>query len=82
MGGKLSHVQAINHLHQGSGLKIMILMHLFPLIQYNVLDDMSGITSILLWMYSAMLLVLLPGMIMLTFIAAAAFFSGIWGLVL
>ena len=57
---------------QGNGLKIMILLRLSPLIPYNALDYMSGVTAIPLWAYSAALIGLLPGTIMFCFIGASA----------
>ena len=57
---------------QTNGLKIMILLRLSPLIPYNALDYMSGITAIPLWAYSLALIGLLPGTISLCIIGASA----------
>lgn len=64
--------QAVDRALQGNGLKIMILLRLSPLIPYNALDYMSGITSISLWAYSLALFAILPGVLMFTFIGATA----------
>lgn len=64
--------QAVDRALQGNGLKIMILLRLSPLIPYNALDYMSGITSITLWAYTAALAAMLPGIVMFTFIGATA----------
>lgn len=72
MAARYPMFQAIDRALQGNGLKIMILLRLSPLIPYNALDYISGITSIQLWAYSAALLALLPGVIMFTFIGATA----------
>jgi uncharacterized membrane protein YdjX (TVP38/TMEM64 family) len=72
MAARYPMFQAIDRALQGNGLKIMILLRLSPLIPYNALDYISGITSIPLWAYSAALLALLPGVIMFTFIGATA----------
>ena len=64
--------QAVDRALQGNGLKIMILLRLSPLIPYNALDYMSGITAISLWAYSVALVAILPGVIMFTFIGATA----------
>jgi len=50
----------------------MVLLRLSPLIPYNALDYMSGITAIPLWAYSLALIGLLPGTISLCFIGASA----------
>ena len=57
---------------QGNGLKIMILLRLSPLIPYNALDYMSGITAIPLWSYTVALVGILPGTIMFCFVGASA----------
>jgi hypothetical protein len=57
---------------QGNGLKIMILLRLSPLIPYNALDYMSGVTAIPLWDYSLALIGILPGTIMFCFVGASA----------
>jgi uncharacterized membrane protein YdjX (TVP38/TMEM64 family) len=57
---------------QGNGLKIMILLRLSPLIPYNALDYMSGVTAIPLWSYTMALIGILPGTIMFCFIGASA----------
>jgi uncharacterized membrane protein YdjX (TVP38/TMEM64 family) len=57
---------------QGNGLKIMILLRLSPLIPYNALDYMSGVTAIPLWSYTVALIGILPGTIMFCFIGASA----------
>ena len=57
---------------QGNGLKIMILLRLSPLIPYNALDYMSGITAIPLWSYTVALIGILPGTIMFCFVGASA----------
>lgn len=57
---------------QGNGLKIMILLRLSPLIPYNALDYMSGITSISLVAYCLALIGILPGTILFCFLGATA----------
>ena len=53
-------------------LTIMILLRLSPLIPYNALDYMSGITSIPLWAYSLAMFAMLPGTVMFCFLGASA----------
>lgn len=50
----------------------MILLRLSPLIPYNALDYMSGITAIPLWSYTVALIGILPGTIMFCFVGASA----------
>ena len=50
----------------------MLLLRLSPLIPYNALDYLSGITAIPLWAYSLALVGLLPGAVTLCFIGARA----------
>jgi len=57
---------------QSNGLKIMILLRLSPLIPYNALDYMSGITAIPLLDYMLAMIGMLPGGISLSFIGASA----------
>jgi uncharacterized membrane protein YdjX (TVP38/TMEM64 family) len=64
--------QAIDRALVGNGLKIMILLRLSPLIPYNALDYMSGVTSITLRDYALALIALLPGALMLSFVGASA----------
>jgi uncharacterized membrane protein YdjX (TVP38/TMEM64 family) len=72
MAAKYPTFRAVDRALQGNGFKIMILLRLSPLIPYNALDYMCGITSIPLSAYSAALVALLPGVIMYTFIGATA----------
>jgi hypothetical protein len=55
-----------------NGLKIMILLRLSPLIPYNALDYISGVTSIPLRNYSLALIGILPGTILFCFVGATA----------
>jgi uncharacterized membrane protein YdjX (TVP38/TMEM64 family) len=64
--------RAVDGALQENGLKIMILLRLSPLIPYNALDYMSGITAIPLRDYTLALFALLPGSLMLCFVGASA----------
>ncbi len=55
-----------------NGLKIMVLLRLSPLIPFNALDYISGITSISLRDYALALLAILPGAIVLCIAGASA----------
>jgi len=64
--------QAIDRALQSNGLKIMVLLRLSPLIPYNALDYMSGITALPLLSYIIALVGILPGTVSLCFIGASA----------
>lgn len=64
--------QAVDKALEGNGLKIMVLLRLSPLIPYNALDYLSGITSISLRTYCLGLIAILPGVVMFTFLGATA----------
>lgn len=55
-----------------NGLKIMVLLRLSPLIPFNALDYISGITSISLRDYTIALIAILPGAIVLCIAGASA----------
>jgi len=57
---------------ESNGLKIMVLLRLSPLIPYNALDYISGVTSISLKDYTIALVAILPGALMLCFLGASA----------
>jgi hypothetical protein len=65
-------LQAMDRALEHNGLKIMILLRLSPLIPYNALDYISGVTSISLWHYSLALIGTLPGIILFCSIGATA----------
>ena len=50
----------------------MVLLRLSPLIPYNALDYISGVTSISLKDYTIALVAILPGALMLCFLGASA----------
>ncbi|EEC48922.1 predicted protein [Phaeodactylum tricornutum CCAP 1055/1] len=64
--------RAIDRALENNGLKIMVLLRLSPLIPYNALDYISGVTSISLFSYSVALVGLLPGTITFCAIGATA----------
>ena len=64
--------RAIDRALESNGFKIMLLLRLSPLIPYNALDYISGITSISIRQYSLALIGLLPGAIVMCYIGATA----------
>ena len=72
MAAQYSSFRAIDRALGGNGFQIMLLLRLSPLIPYNALDYISGLTSISLGQYSLALLGLLPGTIAFCYIGATA----------
>lgn len=64
--------QAIDRALERHGLKIMILLRLSPLVPFNALDYICGVTSVSLWNYALALVGLLPGTIMFCYLGATA----------
>jgi len=64
--------QAVDKALQGNGFKIIFLLRLSPLIPYNALDYISGVTAISLRTYTLAMVGILPGTIMYCFIGASA----------
>mmetsp|Transcript_12024 Transcript_12024/g.18147 ORF Transcript_12024/g.18147 Transcript_12024/m.18147 type:complete len:349 (-) Transcript_12024:104-1150(-) len=64
--------RAVNNAMETNGLKIMILLRLSPLIPYNALDYVCGITSISLTKYTLALFGMLPGVVLYCFVGATA----------
>lgn len=57
---------------EGNGFKIMLLLRLSPLIPFNVLDYISGVTAVSLPKYSLALIGILPGTVTFCYIGATA----------
>ena len=55
-----------------NGLKIMLLLRLSPLIPFNALDYIAGVTSVSLRDYALALIAILPGTIMFCLVGATA----------
>ena len=55
-----------------NGLKIMLLLRLSPLIPFNALDYISGVTSISFFDYALALVGILPGTVMFCLVGATA----------
>jgi uncharacterized membrane protein YdjX (TVP38/TMEM64 family) len=65
-------IRAVDRALETNGLKIMVLLRLSPLIPYNALDYISGITAIPLFSYSLALVGTIPGIILFCSIGATA----------
>ena len=64
--------RAVDRALRGNGLKIMFLLRLSPLIPYNALDYISGVTSIPLWSYTLAMVGMIPGTVMFVAMGATA----------
>jgi uncharacterized membrane protein YdjX (TVP38/TMEM64 family) len=65
-------ILAFDRAMQHNGFYIMLLLRLSPLIPYNALDYLSGITSISLKDYTYAMIGLLPGTVVFCFLGATA----------
>lgn len=65
-------IMAFDRAMQNNGFYIMLLLRLSPLVPYNALDFLSGVTSISLYDYTLAMIGLLPGTIAFCFIGATA----------
>ena len=64
--------KAIDNALNGKGLRIMILLRLSPIIPFNVLNYVSGITGIKLLDYCIACIGMLPGTILYVFLGSSA----------
>lgn len=64
--------EAVDSALQNEGLKIMILLRLSPLIPFNVINYILGVTSVSLRDYSLACFAMLPGTILYTFLGSSA----------
>lgn len=65
-------ILAFDRAMQNNGFYIMLLLRLSPLVPYNALDYLSGITSISLYDYTLAMVGLIPGTVVFCFIGATA----------
>ena len=66
------YLASVSRALETNGLMIMLLLRLSPLIPFNALDYISGITSISLRDYALALVAILPGALVLCFAGASA----------
>lgn len=73
---KLSHkyeiCKALNAAMNEKGFRIMVLLRLSPVIPFNVINYIAGVTGITLLEYTISLLALLPGTVLYVFLGASA----------
>eukprot|EP00551_Chaetoceros_affinis_P006326 CAMPEP_0203680094 /NCGR_PEP_ID=MMETSP0090-20130426/37962_1 /ASSEMBLY_ACC=CAM_ASM_001088 /TAXON_ID=426623 /ORGANISM="Chaetoceros affinis, Strain CCMP159" /LENGTH=121 /DNA_ID=CAMNT_0050547999 /DNA_START=265 /DNA_END=627 /DNA_ORIENTATION=+ len=64
--------QAVDAALESQGLKIMILLRLSPIIPYNAINYILGVTSVLLRDFILACFAMLPGTVLYTFIGSSA----------
>jgi uncharacterized membrane protein YdjX (TVP38/TMEM64 family) len=69
---KYSVFEAIDKALEDKGLRIMVLLRLSPIIPFNVLNYVSGVTAIKLWHYVIACLGMIPGTVLYVFLGASA----------
>mmetsp|Transcript_24154 Transcript_24154/g.27979 ORF Transcript_24154/g.27979 Transcript_24154/m.27979 type:complete len:333 (-) Transcript_24154:52-1050(-) len=69
---KYTTIQAVDNALQNQGLKIMILLRLSPIVPFNAVNYVLGVTSVSLKHYSIACFAMLPGTILYTFLGSSA----------
>merc|ERR1712008_385208 len=64
--------QALDNALEQKGLWIVILLRLSPIIPFNVLNYVLGVTNVRFWHYSVACLAMLPGTMLYVFLGASA----------
>ncbi|KAL3912485.1 MAG: hypothetical protein SGARI_001131 [Bacillariaceae sp.] len=64
--------EALDRAMAEKGLRIMILLRLSPIIPFNVLNYVSGVTAISFWRYVLALFAIIPGTTLYVFLGASA----------
>lgn len=65
-------IQAIDTVLVDKGVRIIILLHLCPIIPFNILNLIAGSTSMKLWTYTWTLIAIIPGTTAYVFFGATA----------
>eukprot|EP00535_Pseudo-nitzschia_heimii_P001047 CAMPEP_0197188254 /NCGR_PEP_ID=MMETSP1423-20130617/17522_1 /TAXON_ID=476441 /ORGANISM="Pseudo-nitzschia heimii, Strain UNC1101" /LENGTH=343 /DNA_ID=CAMNT_0042640049 /DNA_START=46 /DNA_END=1077 /DNA_ORIENTATION=- len=64
--------KALDNALMDKGLRIMVLLRLSPIVPFNVLNYMAGVTGVQLWHYVVACVAMLPGTILYVFLGASA----------
>jgi len=72
ISAKYEMFEALNSALEAKGLRIMVLLRLSPIIPYNVVNYLAGVTGITILEYIISLLALLPGTVLYVFLGASA----------
>ena len=65
-------IKALDEVFKEKGLKIFILLRLSPIVPFNAINYIGGVTSMKLSHYTIALLAIIPGTILYCFIGASA----------
>lgn len=64
--------KAVDYAMEKKGFRIFLLLRLSPLIPFNALNYMAGMTAVTFWDYTLALIGLLPGTVLFTFVGSSA----------
>lgn len=64
--------EALDNALRDKGLRIMVLLRLSPIVPFNVLNYIAGVTAIRFWHYVVACLGMLPGTVLYVFLGASA----------
>lgn len=64
--------KALDNALMDKGLRIMVLLRLSPIVPFNVLNYIAGVTGVQLWHYVVACVAMLPGTILYVFLGASA----------
>jgi len=64
--------KALDNALMDKGLRIMILLRLSPIVPFNALNYIMGVTGVTLWQYVVACVAMLPGTILYVFLGASA----------
>jgi len=69
---KFTIFKALDNALMDKGLRIMVLLRLSPIVPFNALNYIAGVTGVQLWHYSVACVAMLPGTILYVFLGASA----------
>lgn len=70
--GKYPSIKALDEVFKQNGFRIFVLLRLSPIIPFNVINYIAGVTCMKLSHYALALLFMLPGTVLYCFIGATA----------
>merc|ERR1711933_438057 len=69
---KFTIFKALDNALMDKGLRIMVLLRLSPIVPFNALNYIAGVTGVQLWHYVVACVAMLPGTILYVFLGASA----------
>jgi uncharacterized membrane protein YdjX (TVP38/TMEM64 family) len=64
--------EALDNAFEEKGFRIMVLLRLSPIVPFNAINYIAGVTAISFWAYSWAMFAILPGSILYVFLGASA----------